>query len=120
MATKFTKFDSTRYLDNEETIATYLEAILEEKDAGLLAEALGKIAKARGMSEIAQSSGMTREALYKALRVDAQPRFETISQVLNAIGLRLTIEPLKKKTRAPAASKSGKAKSTRASLHTSK
>lgn len=105
MATKFSKFDSTQYLDNEETIAAYLESILEENDAGLLADALGKIAKARGMSEFAAASGMTREALYKALRIGAQPRFETISQVLGAMGLKLSIEPIKKRVRSRAASK---------------
>jgi probable addiction module antidote protein len=114
MATKFSKFGSTQYLDNEETIATYLESILEENDAGLLADALGKIAKACGMGEIAAASGMTREALYKALRVDARPRFETISNVLGAMGLKLRIEPIKKKSIPRAANKSIKAKASRA------
>jgi probable addiction module antidote protein len=95
VALKLSKFDSTQYLDNEETIAAYLQAALECKDAGHLAYALGKVAKARGMTEIAQATGLTREALYKALREDAQPRFETLSQVLNAIGLRFSIEPAK-------------------------
>jgi probable addiction module antidote protein/putative addiction module killer protein len=93
VALKLSKFDSTQYLDNEEMIAAYLQAALESEDAGHLAYALGKVAKARGMTEIAQATGLTREALYKALREDAQPRFETLSQVLNAIGLRFSIEP---------------------------
>jgi probable addiction module antidote protein len=85
-------FDAADYLDSEESIAEYLRSILEENDAGLLAAALGDIAKARGMSEIARASGMTREALYKALRPGAHPRVETVSQVLSALGLRLTVE----------------------------
>ena len=63
-------------------MAAYLTVILEENDSALLAAALGDIARARGMSDIARASGITREALYRALRADAQPRFDTIS--LNA------------------------------------
>ena len=71
-------FDPAEYLKTEEDIAAYLTCILEENDASLLASALGDIAKSRGMTEIAKSSGITREALYKALRPNAQPRFDTI------------------------------------------
>ena len=92
MALKINDFDPARYLDNDEAIRDYLEAILEEGDAGLLAAALGDIAKARGMSDIARDSGIAREALYKALRADAQPRFDTITRVLGAMGLKLTIQ----------------------------
>ncbi|WP_188792315.1 addiction module antidote protein [Dyella nitratireducens] len=88
---KYTTFDFSRYLDNPKTIASYLEAILEEKDAGLLAAALGDIAKARGMTEIANASGLTREALYKALKADSSPRFDTITRVLDAFNLELKI-----------------------------
>jgi len=95
MALKLNDFDPARYLDDDEAIRDYLEAILEEGDAGLLAAALGDIAKARGMSDIAHDSGIAREALYKALRADAQPRFDTIARVLGAIGLKLTIQAIK-------------------------
>ena len=91
---KVSAFDSSKYLIDDEAVAAYLGAILEENDVGLLADALGQIAKARGMSQIAQASGMTREALYKALRADAHPRFETLSQVLMALGLKFTIGPI--------------------------
>ncbi len=86
------EFDPSQYLDSEEAIAEYLTAILEENAPALLAAALGDIARARGMSEIARSSGLTREALYKALRPDAQPRFETISRVCAALGVRLVAQ----------------------------
>ena len=83
------EFDAARFLDNETAIAAYLTDILDANDPALLAAALGDIARARGMSEIAKASGITREALYKALRPDAQPRFDTISRVCAALGVRL-------------------------------
>jgi len=67
--------------------------LILENDAGLLAAALGDIARARGMSQIAEAAGLTREALYKALRPGAQPRFDTIARVCAALGMRLTVEP---------------------------
>lgn len=87
------EFDPSEYLKDEEDIAAYLNAILEENDAALLAAALGDVARARGMSEISKASGITREALYKALRSDTQPRFDTISRVCTALGVRLTVQP---------------------------
>jgi len=87
-------FDAAPYLDSEEAVAAYLTDILEANDPALLAAALGDIARARGMSEIAKASGLTREALYKALRADAQPRFDTISRVCAALGVRLVAEPV--------------------------
>ncbi|HZX72725.1 MAG TPA: addiction module antidote protein [Rhodanobacter sp.] len=92
MTLKLNTFDPARYLDSEQAIAEYLAAIMEDGNPGLLAAALGDIAKARGMTDIAEASGMTREALYKALRPEAQPRFETISRVCTALGLRLSVE----------------------------
>jgi probable addiction module antidote protein len=94
---KISPFDSSKYLIDDEAIAIYLSEILQQNDAGLLAYALGQIAKARGMTEIAQASGMSRESLYKSLRADAQPRFETLANVLMALGLKFSIEPLKPK-----------------------
>ncbi len=88
------EFDAAPYLDSEETIAAYLTDILEAGDSALLAAALGDIARARGMTEIAKSSGIAREALYKALRPDAQPRFDTISKVCGALGVRLVAQPI--------------------------
>lgn len=87
-------FDAAEYLDSEQAIAEYLTVVLEDGDAALLAAALGDIARARGMSEIAKQSGLTREALYKALRPNAHPRFDTISRVCAALGVRLVAQPV--------------------------
>lgn len=87
-------FDFSDYLDGEEAISEYLTAILEEDDPALLAAALGDIAKARGMSQIAKDSGISREALYKALRSDASPRFDTINRVCHALGVKLVAQPI--------------------------
>jgi probable addiction module antidote protein len=82
-------FDPAKYLKDNEDIATYLSLIMEEDDPSLLAAALGDIARARGMSEVARAAGITREALYRALRPDAHPRFDTINRVCKALGLKL-------------------------------
>jgi probable addiction module antidote protein len=87
-------FDFSEHLDSEQAMAEYLTAILEENDPALLAAALGDIARARGMSEIARASGITREALYKALRSDAQPRFDTVNRVCAALGVKLVAQPV--------------------------
>jgi probable addiction module antidote protein len=87
-------FDPAEHLQTEEDVAAYLTAIMDENDPALLAAALGDIARARGMSEIANASGITREALYKALRPNAQPRFDTISRVCTALGVRLVAQPI--------------------------
>jgi probable addiction module antidote protein len=92
MTLKLNDFDPTQYLASEQAIAEYLTAILEENDPALLATALGDIARARGMTEIAKSSGITREALYKALKPSAHPRFDTISRVCAALGVRLVAQ----------------------------
>jgi probable addiction module antidote protein len=88
------EFDPAQYLGSEESIAVYLTGILEANDAALLASALGDIARARGMTEIAKAAGITREALYKALRPDSAPRFDTISRVCAALGVRLVVQPM--------------------------
>ena len=94
MALKLKPFDPAKYLDSDEAVAEYLTAIIEDHDPALLAAALGDIARARGMSEIARASGLTREALYKALRPDAQPRFDTVARVCAALGVRLVVQPV--------------------------
>jgi probable addiction module antidote protein len=82
-------FDMSEHLQDEQSVADYLTIVLEENDPVALAQALGTVARARGMTEIARSSGLTREALYKALRPDAQPRFDTIIHVCAALGVKL-------------------------------
>lgn len=88
------EFDMAEHLPDEQAIAEYLTVVLEEEDPAALADALGTIARARGMSDIARASGITREALYKALRPNASPRFETISRVCAALGVRLVAQPM--------------------------
>ena len=88
----FPRFDAAEHLKDEGDIAAYLTVVLEENDPAALADALGTVARARGMTEIAKASGMTREALYKALRADAHPRFETISRVCAALGVKLVAQ----------------------------
>lgn len=87
-------FDITEHLDSDQAIAEYLTVVLEEDDPAALANALGSIARARGMTEIANAAGISREALYKALRADAQPRFETIAKVCKALGVKLTVQTI--------------------------
>ena len=86
------EFDITEHLGSDADIAQYLSIVSEDGDPSLLTAALGDIAKARGMSEIAKASGLTREALYKALRPNSQPRFDTIARVCKALGLQLTTQ----------------------------
>ncbi len=88
------EFDITEHLDSEQAIAEYITIVLEENDPAALADALGSVARARGMTDIAKASGITREALYKALRPNAQPRFETVSKVCAALGVRLVAQPI--------------------------
>ena len=88
------EFDAARHLDSEAAIAAYLTDILAANNAALLAAALGDIARARGMTEIAKAAGITREALYKALRPDSAPRFDTVSRVCAALGVRLVAQPV--------------------------
>jgi probable addiction module antidote protein len=92
MTLKLNDFDPAIYLDSEQAVAEYLTSILEENNAALLATALGDIARARGMTDIAKASGLTREALYKALKPSAKPRFDTISRVCAALGVRLVAQ----------------------------
>lgn len=86
------EFDMAQQLRDEADIVEYLRQVLIDGDGAELAAALGHIAKARGMTEIANASGIRREALYKALRPHSQPRFETIQRVCKALGVQLTVE----------------------------
>lgn len=87
------EFDVAEHLPDDEAIAQYLTIVLAENDPSELAHALGTVARARGMASIAQSAGIGREALYKALRAGAQPRFDTVQRVCTALGLKLTVQP---------------------------
>src|SRR5678815_4505072 len=87
--TKTKRWDPAEHLRTEEDMAAYLEAALEDGDPALVAAALGDIARAKGMSQIARDTGLGRESLYKALSPDGNPEFSTILKVVRALGLRL-------------------------------
>jgi probable addiction module antidote protein len=82
-------WDAAEYLKTEEDMAAYLEAALEDGDSALVAAALGDIARAKGMSQIARETGLGRESLYKALSPDGNPEFSTVLKVVRALGIRL-------------------------------
>ena len=88
-------FDMAEYLRTDEGVANYLTLVLEENDPAELTHALGNIARARGMTDVARASGLTREALYKALRPTSHPRFDTIAKVCTALGLKLVAQPMR-------------------------
>lgn len=89
----FRKFDAADYLDGEETIAEYLTAALEDENPDVFLAALADVAKARGMSAVAQGAGLGRESLYKALAPGSKPRYDTILKVLHSLGVKLTVTP---------------------------
>jgi probable addiction module antidote protein len=86
------EFDMVEHLHSDVDIAAYLTVVIEDGDPALLAAALGDIARARGMTEIAKASGLSREALYKALRPNAQPRFDTVARVCAALAVKLVAQ----------------------------
>jgi len=86
-------FDAAHYLNSEEEIAAYLDVVLEDNDPMLLAIALGDIARARGMSELARKTGLSRESLYKSLSGERVPSTETLLKVIHALGFKLTVSP---------------------------
>ena len=92
---KTTRYDSAEYLETPEDMAAYLEACLEDAngDAAFIAKALGNIARAKGMTQVARDAGLSRESLYKALSGERTPGFDTILKVIDALGLKLHAEP---------------------------
>jgi probable addiction module antidote protein len=92
--TKTTKYDVSEHLRTPEEMAAYLEASFEEAngDATIIAKALGDIARAKGMAQVALDAGLSRESLYKALSGDRNPSFDTILKVIQALGLKLHAE----------------------------
>jgi len=84
-------FDASDYLDNEEVIAEYLTAALEDSDLNAFLVAVRDVAKARGIANIAERAGLGRESLYKTLKPGAQPRFDTIRRLLAALGVKLYV-----------------------------
>jgi probable addiction module antidote protein len=96
IATKASAFDVAEHLRTPEEMSAYLDAWFEEApdDAQGIARALGDIARAKGMSQVAKDAGLSRESLYKALSADGNPSFATILKVAKALGLRLHTQPL--------------------------
>ncbi len=98
--TKTTRYDVAEHLRTPEEMAAYLEASFEEADgdATFIAKALGDIARAKGMSQVARDAGLSRESLYKALSGDRNPNFDTILKVISALGLKLHAEAIRSHT----------------------
>jgi probable addiction module antidote protein len=86
-------FDPAEYLDDPEAIAAYMSDALESDDPAFVADALGVVARARGMSEVAREAGVSRESLYRALSAEGNPEFATVLRVVRALGLRLSAVP---------------------------
>ena len=84
-----TTFDVSQYLDSNEMIAEYISQVLANGDTNELLVAIGNIAKAKGMGQIASETGLGRESLYKSFQEGAKPRFDTVLKVLNALGVKL-------------------------------
>jgi probable addiction module antidote protein len=91
MSIKSKTFNAEDYLDNDETIAEYLNLALEDSNPEMLLLAIANIARARGMAQVAQDSGLGRESLYKALSDGAKPRYDTVFKVMRALGLKLQV-----------------------------
>ncbi len=90
---KLIPFDITEYLDSEEAISEYLSQVLEDGDNDEFIRAIGHIAKAKGMAQIAEDTGLGRESLYKAFRANAKPRFDTVMRVMNSLQIQLSASP---------------------------
>jgi probable addiction module antidote protein len=88
---KIKPWDSAAYLKTDEDIAHYLEAVFEDGDPSLVAAALGDVARAKGMAQIAKAAGLGRESLYKALSPEGNPEFATVLKVMRALGLKLKV-----------------------------
>lgn len=86
---KTTRIDISKYLDNDEVITAYLNGILAENNAQVLLAALGHIAKARSMTQVAEKAGLSRESLYRALSENGNPRFDTLLRILDALNIQL-------------------------------
>lgn len=93
MSEKLIPFDMARLLDSDAAISEYLSQVLADGDTDEILRALGHIARARGMSQIAKETGLGRESLYKAFGPGAKPRFDTVLKVIRALGLDLSAQP---------------------------
>lgn len=87
-------YDAAEFLETDEDIVAYLNAALEDGDPSLVSAALGDIARARGMTQLAKETGITRDGLYKALSPTGNPSFATVQKVVRALGYKLDVEPV--------------------------
>lgn len=94
MTTDYAPFNVADYLDEPEVIAEYLSAAADDDNPDVLLAALGEVAKAIGMAQVARDAGLGRESLYKALQPGAHPRWETVKAVMNALKFRLSVTPV--------------------------
>lgn len=93
MAIETTRWDSAAHLDSPDAVAAYLDAAFEDGDAAVIAHALGVVARAKGISDLARETGVSRAGLYKALDKDGDPRLTTFLGVLKSLGLTLSVHP---------------------------
>ena len=93
------EFDAARYLDNEEVIAEYLAACLVDPNPEIFLAALGDVAKARGIAQLAKDTGLGRESLYKTFSPGTKPRFETIMKITKALGVPISVKPCEARAR---------------------
>lgn len=93
MDVKFSRYDTVDYLKTEEDITAYLDAVMEDGDPALIAAALGDVARARNLSQLAREVGMSRQGLDKALSGEGNPTLATVMKVAQALGIRLTFKP---------------------------
>lgn len=92
--TNMAPFDAADYLDNEEAIAEYITAALEDPNPDVFLTAVRDVARARGMTQLAKDAGVGRESLYKALSPGAKPRYDTMLKLLHALGVKLSASPV--------------------------
>ena len=103
MAKQARKFDAAAVLDSDEAIAEYMAAAFETEDAAFIADAVGVVARARGMSDVTRESGLSREQLYRSFSVSGNPTLKSMLAVMKALGVKVTAEPLASATRNKAA-----------------
>jgi probable addiction module antidote protein len=94
MVLKTTAWDSAELLDSPESMAAYIEAAFEGGDPSLITNALGVVARARGMTQLAKDAGLSRDAMYKAFQPDGNPTLQTLTSVMKALGMKLNAQPI--------------------------
>src|SRR5262245_42006647 len=99
MPLKTTRWDASEFLDSDEAIAAYLNAAFEDGDPGFIAASIGHVAKAKGMSQIARETGLSRESLYRALGDGGNPELSTMTKVMRALGMRIHVAPAGRPTK---------------------